>query len=100
MSIVFHKRTNQKTNGHDEVDIGQGSLLAVNVVLQGFYMTYGENSEHDISSMHARLLDTSSWTDENGEVFFRYYYECEMRDKQGHAASLNMRSLVIAELDS
>ena len=100
MSIGFYNRTNQKTSGDDEVNIGQGSLLAANVALQGFHMTYGENSEHDISSMHARLLNTWTKTGGSGEIVFGYYYECEMRDKEGHAASLNLRSLVISEIDS
>jgi hypothetical protein len=100
MTIGFYDRTNQKTSGDDEVNIGQGSLIAANVALRGFHMTYGENSERDISSMHARLLNTWTKTGESGEIVFGYYYECEMRDKEGRAASLNMRSLVISEIDS
>lgn len=99
MSIVFYPILNTNAEGEDKVDIGKGVLQAGKVALQGFAMTYGENKDHEVARMIAWLGDTSS-SEKDGEVTFKYHYKCGMSDSSDHNANVEIRSLVIADLDS
>ena len=76
------------------------NILSVNVALQGFYMTYGENSEHDLVHIKAQLLEPESSENEQGDSIFKYKYNCEMYDKNEHVGSGNINSLILAEVSS
>lgn len=99
MSIVFYRESNEGTAGYDEVNIGKG-ILAANVALQGFYMTYGENSEHDLVYMDAQLSEPKISENEQGDTIFKYRYNCGMYDKNDNVGSGSINSLILTEIGS
>ena len=96
MAIVFYSRSNTSTEGTDEVNIGQGTFQSGGVVLQGFYMSNGIDTDAEVKSIKA-WIGEERFSENGGDVICEYDYACEMKSYYSSASTTNIRSLIIAE---
>jgi hypothetical protein len=100
MAIIFNSEVNETREGQDDIELGEGTLIAAQVALQGFYMSYGEEEDNHLKQILAWVGNPSTEVRE-GNNFIKYGYACYMHDDDSpkHEAGGRIRSLVIAELD-
>lgn len=98
MAIVFYSRSNTSTVGEDTVNFGKGVLQSGGVVLQGFYMSNGIDTDYEVQDLQA-WLGEAEWSQENEDNICKYAYRCEMNSKEHSAATTNVRALILAEID-
>lgn len=104
MSIKFHSRTNTKSSGTANINLGLGDLQSGGVVLQGFHMSYGIDKSYEVESLEA-WLGNVTFESEDGNIICKYDYRCGMKgdevfgEDEHEATTLSTRALVIAEIE-
>lgn len=98
MALFFKTEHTNDLEGNARVEIGKGYLGATNIALQGFYVSYRSNVDHNVIHIAAKC-DVGSVEKENDINYFKYHYWCYMMDNsESYSKFVSLRTLVIAEL--